>query len=42
MPALQKDDNKCRNKRENDNGYEIINVQEWIEKDDLLEGKTTY
>ena len=29
-------------KAENDNGYEIINVQEWIEKDDLLEGKTTY
>ena len=29
-------------KAENDNGYEIINVQEWIEKDDLLGGKTTY
>lgn len=26
----------------NDEGYRIINVQEWIDTDDLLEGKLTY
>lgn len=26
----------------NKDGYKIINVDEWIQKDDLLEGKTTY
>ena len=26
-------------KEENEKGYEIINVQDWIERDDLLERK---
>ena len=26
----------------NENGYKIIKIQDWIENDDLLEGKTTY
>ena len=26
----------------NDDGYKVIDVQEWIDKDDLLEGKITY
>ena len=26
----------------NDDGYKIIDVQEWIDNDDLLEGKITY
>ena len=27
---------------ENKEKYKIINVQEWVEKDDLLDGKITY
>ena len=29
-------------KANNEVGYKIIDVQDWIENDDLLEGKTTY
>ena len=28
--------------RENKNKYKVVGVEEWIEKDELLEGKTTY
>ena len=28
--------------RENNEKYKVIDVKEWIENDDLLEGKITY
>ena len=29
-------------REKNDKGFKVINVQEWIDNDDLLEGKLTY
>ena len=29
-------------KTENSQGYRVIDVNEWIQNDDLLEGKITY